>query len=189
MEFPALSFSFPASGDAYGTGYHDDENITGFLPATTQQQWAVRYALTSLVAGYTPLRFDEIAETTTNHGQIRLSNSDVPTSAYGFYPSGRDTAGNAADNSLRGNDGNDRLTSNGGNDTLHGGVGNDTLWGGLGNDTLTGSGRDIFVFSTKLNKKTNVDKIRDFKAKDDTIWLDNAVFKKLGKGSEMKPGS
>ncbi|MGO4574405.1 calcium-binding protein, partial [Microvirga sp. 2TAF3] len=44
------------------------------------------------------------------------------------------------------------------------------------------------MFDTKPNKKTNLDTITDFNVKDDTIWLDNAVFKKLGKGSEAKPG-
>ncbi|MCB8819118.1 hypothetical protein [Microvirga rosea] len=75
------------------------------------------------------------------------------------------------------------------NDVLGGGFGNDVLWGGAGKDTLTGGkGKDVFVFNTKLNKKTNLDKIKDFNVKDDTIWLDNAIFKKLGKGSELKPG-
>src|SRR5829696_5830942 len=35
---------------------------------------------------------------------------------------------------------------------------------------------------------TNVDKIADFSAKDDSIWLDNAVFTRIGKGEEDKPG-
>jgi Ca2+-binding RTX toxin-like protein len=70
-----------------------------------------------------------------------------------------------------------------------GSEGAETLAGGAGNDTLTGNGgKDIFVFATKTNKKTNVDKIADFVVKDDSIWLDNAVFTKIGKGSEDKPG-
>lgn len=74
-------------------------------------------------------------------------------------------------------------------DTFNGAGGNDRLWGGLGNDVLKGSsGRDIFVFDTKANTKANKDKIADFKVKDDTFWLDNAVFTKLGrKGSEAQP--
>ncbi|MGO4705593.1 cadherin domain-containing protein [Microvirga sp. 2MCAF38] len=76
-----------------------------------------------------------------------------------------------------------------GNDVLKGGTGKDRFYGGLGNDALEGGkGQDIFVFNTKTNKKTNVDTIKDFSVKDDTIWLDNAIFKKLGKsGSEKKP--
>ncbi|MGO4387393.1 hypothetical protein AB4Y85_07635 [Microvirga sp. 2YAF29] len=83
---------------------------------------------------------------------------------------------------IKGSDGNDVLVGSGG-------LGMDRLYGGLGNDTLEGrKGKDIFVFNTKTNKKTNVDTIKDFSVKDDTIWLDNAVFKKLGKaGSEKKP--
>jgi Ca2+-binding RTX toxin-like protein len=54
--------------------------------------------------------------------------------------------------------------------------------GGLGNDLLTGGpGGDLFLFSTKLNKKSNVDTVTDFSVLDDTIVLDNAIFKKLKK--------
>ncbi len=66
-----------------------------------------------------------------------------------------------------------------GHDRLYGGSGRDTLWGG--------AGRDLFVFDTKPNKATNLDKLADFNVKDDTIWLDNAVFRKLGKkGTEFE---
>jgi Ca2+-binding RTX toxin-like protein len=79
-------------------------------------------------------------------------------------------------------------------DTFNGAEGNDILWGGYGSDALTGgSGKDIFVFNTVLgsartNKNKNLDKITDFKVADDTIWLDNSVFTKLGKGAESSPG-
>ena len=44
------------------------------------------------------------------------------------------------------------------------------------------------MFASKPHKRWNLDKIRDFKPKDDAIWLDNRYFKKLGKrGSEDKP--
>lgn len=74
-------------------------------------------------------------------------------------------------------------------DLLKGGSGRDKLWGDLGNDRLTGgSGKDIFVFDTKPNRSTNKDKIADFKVKDDSLWLDNKVFTKIGRsGSEKKP--
>jgi Ca2+-binding RTX toxin-like protein len=74
------------------------------------------------------------------------------------------------------------------NDTLTGGDGNDIIFGRQGKDVLTGGlGRDIFVFDTK-SKTLNRDKITDFNPIDDSIYLDNIVFKKLGKaGSLTKP--
>lgn len=74
-------------------------------------------------------------------------------------------------------------------DVLKGGTGRDVLYGGNGKDTLTGdAGQDVFVFNTKPNKKSNLDKVTDFNVKDDAIWLDNSVFKALGKkGTEAKP--
>jgi Ca2+-binding RTX toxin-like protein len=85
------------------------------------------------------------------------------------------------------------ITGNNGKNVLNGGSGNDTLSGGYGNDALSGgTGQDIFVFDTKLgtsssDRKVNFDTIKDFSVKDDGIWLDNAIFKKLGSGSPSKP--
>lgn len=73
-------------------------------------------------------------------------------------------------------------------DKLVGGDGNDTLYGRLGKDVLTGGkGKDVFVFDTKPDRKTNLDKVTDFKVIDDTIWLDNKYMAKLGKGTPTKP--
>jgi serralysin len=89
---------------------------------------------------------------------------------------------------LIGEAGDDAIAGLGGNDVLKGEAGNDRLSGGLGNDQLWGGdGRDVFVFDTKLNKSTNVDKIVDFSAADDSFQLDNAIFTKLGAGSLTKP--
>lgn len=75
-----------------------------------------------------------------------------------------------------------------GKDAMAGTDGNDKMYGLGGNDILIGSkGLDIFVFNTKLNAKTNKDSVQGFVTKEDKIWLDNKIFKKLGKGSEMKP--
>ncbi|NIX75458.1 cadherin domain-containing protein [Microvirga terricola] len=76
-----------------------------------------------------------------------------------------------------------------GKDKLSGAGGNDTVGGGVDNDTLTGgTGKDVFVLDTKPNKKTNFDVITDFNVKDDTIYLNDAMFPKLGKGTISKPG-
>lgn len=83
----------------------------------------------------------------------------------------------------------DQIFGAGRNDTLKGGTGDDVLRGGLGRDVLVGgAGKDAFVFDTKPNTKTNLDRIADFNVKDDSIHLDNAVFTKLGKGTELQPG-
>jgi len=86
---------------------------------------------------------------------------------------------------------NDTLAGGMGNDRLLGGAGADRLSGGLGSDVLTGgTGKDIFVFDSPIAKKknANIDTITDFNAKDDAFWLDNAIYKGLGKkGSIKKP--
>ena len=71
-------------------------------------------------------------------------------------------------------------------DALMGGDGNDQLNGGLGNDKLTGgAGWDVFAFTTKLGR-TNVDRVLDFHAEDDTIFLSAKVFGKIAKGGLSK---
>ncbi|MBD2747024.1 calcium-binding protein [Microvirga sp. BT688] len=87
-------------------------------------------------------------------------------------------------NTILGNGGRNRLQGQGGADVIRAESGNDVLSGGLGNDQLRGgAGKDTFVFDTRTNKSTNVDKIYDFTSRHDSLQLDNAVFIKLGKGS------
>jgi Ca2+-binding RTX toxin-like protein len=84
--------------------------------------------------------------------------------------------------SLTGNGLNNRITGNVANNRISGGAGNDALNGGLGNDVLKGgAGQDRFLFTTALNAVANVDTITDFNVADDTIYLENAIFKKLVK--------
>ncbi|MBB3019039.1 hypothetical protein FHR70_002093 [Microvirga lupini] len=90
--------------------------------------------------------------------------------------------------SLTGSGTANEIVGHAGRTTIKAGSGNDKIYGGLGNDSLWGqSGRDIFVFDTRPNKSTNVDRVYDFKSKDDSIWLDNKVFTKLGSGTASKP--
>lgn len=94
--------------------------------------------------------------------------------------------GDVAREAVVGNDGSHFLLGGANGDIFIGMGGNDTLNGGAGKDILTGgAGRDVFVFNTKPNKKTNLDTIKDFKAKDDDIWLEDAVFKGIGKGGTL----
>ncbi|WP_114944551.1 calcium-binding protein [Microvirga calopogonii] len=138
-------------------------------------------------------------------GEDFLSGGDGDDYLYGDV--GNDTLdGGAGHDVLYGGTGRNRLLGQGGNDTLYGGMnadtllggdgndrlygdaGNDSLDGGAGNDTLSGGwGRDIFTFKDKLNAKTNIDTITDFNVKDDTIRLENSIFKRLGKAGQLKP--
>ncbi|HTV68868.1 MAG TPA: calcium-binding protein [Rhizobiaceae bacterium] len=94
--------------------------------------------------------------------------------------------GNALKNTIKGSGGADTLFGLAGNDTLEGSDGNDVLNGGTGIDTLTGGdGEDSFVFNAGLAIE-NRDKITDFDRLDDTIRLENAVFKAVGAVGPLK---
>ncbi len=87
-----------------------------------------------------------------------------------------------------GGGGNDVMYGRAGDDRLGGDIGNDKLYGGEGNDDLRGGGgRDVFVFNTALNAKTNVDVIRDFSTQYDKIQLDPTIFTRLTKAGDLNP--
>jgi len=90
-------------------------------------------------------------------------------------------SGTAAVNAT-GNTGANILTGNSARNVLSGGAGADTLNGGAGNDVLiggTGTHRDVFFFNTKLNARSNVDRVTDFDYRYDNIRLENSIFTKL----------
>ncbi|MCG7394646.1 hypothetical protein MHY87_17210 [Microvirga sp. ACRRW] len=98
-------------------------------------------------------------------------------------------AGGAGQQTLTGNKLNNAIRGGFLVDKLYGGAGNDTLDGGSGNDVLHGgTGKDSFFFSQPLSKGKNVDTIKDFSVKDDTIRLENAVFTKLTKTGQLNKG-
>jgi Ca2+-binding RTX toxin-like protein len=79
-------------------------------------------------------------------------------------------------------------TGNAAANTITGNAGNNSLNGLTGNDTLDGSaGADSFVFSTALGS-TNIDRINNFSAADDTFRLDDAVFTALAVGTLAPSG-
>ncbi|QRM33458.1 calcium-binding protein [Microvirga sp. VF16] len=103
--------------------------------------------------------------------------------------------GGTENNRLQGQTGHDTLYGGAHADTLYGGDGNDRVYGdagkdlidgGLGKDTLSGGwGRDTFIFRSTPNAKSNVDTITDFSVQDDTIRLENKIFKALGKSGNL----
>jgi Ca2+-binding RTX toxin-like protein len=74
------------------------------------------------------------------------------------------------------------------NNTICGNAGANKINGGYGNDVLKGGlGKDAFIFSTKLSATGNLDRIVGFNVKDDSLFLENAIFTKLGLGSMSSP--
>jgi Ca2+-binding RTX toxin-like protein len=95
-------------------------------------------------------------------------------------------SGESGNDKLYGGDGIDVLKGGNGIDILKGDAGNDVLYGEMGNDKLYGgAGADTFVFNKKANKTTNYDRIYDFKSGEDKIYLENSIFKKLGRAGTI----
>jgi Ca2+-binding RTX toxin-like protein len=88
-----------------------------------------------------------------------------------------DGTGNGLANTLYGNAAANKLSGLAGNDFISAGAGHDTILGGAGNDRLSGgAGFDRFVFNTALSATTNVDRISDYSAADDTFAVAKSVF-------------
>jgi len=97
--------------------------------------------------------------------------------------------GNALKNTLTGNAGANSLSGLAGNDILKGMNGRDVLNGGLGADKLYGGAQaDSFVFDARLSA-ANRDMIMDFSVRDDTILLENGIFRKLVKAGKLSKDS
>jgi serralysin len=85
-----------------------------------------------------------------------------------------------------GGTGNDVIFGNTAANSLKGGAGADRLDGLEGNDVLWGNaGKDVFLFDTKPSTTANLDHIADFSVSDDTIYLENAVFTKVGSPGKL----
>jgi uncharacterized delta-60 repeat protein len=84
---------------------------------------------------------------------------------------------------------NDKFAGNAAGNRLDGGAGNDTLIGGGGLDVLTGgAGRDVFRFADLPGAGT-VDTLTDFRAVDDNLEFDDAVFRALGPVGRLASGA
>ena len=96
--------------------------------------------------------------------------------------------GAGSDQNMHGEAGNDVLYGGDDFDRLFGGDGNDTLYGGKGADFLYGgAGKDAFVFNS--SPASGRDTIYKFSVADDTIKLDNACFKAVGRNGALKSGA
>jgi serralysin len=144
------------------------------------------------IAGYdasftTTLRADMLLPSTNTNaavGDVYISIENLNGSSFNDTLLGNNLAnvisGSGYPNSASGND---QLFGRGGNDVLRGYDGADRLYGGAGIDRLEGgAGADVFAFDTALNAATNRDAVIDFVHAQDKLWLENAIFTKLGAG-------
>ncbi|WP_262299381.1 M10 family metallopeptidase C-terminal domain-containing protein [Microvirga sesbaniae] len=90
----SFTYSFPTASSYYGTGYGDGETSTNFGALNTMQQSTVRAAL-SMYASVANLTFTQISETSTRHADLRFAMSDLPNTAWGYFPATSGEGGDA----------------------------------------------------------------------------------------------
>ncbi|MFH5923119.1 pre-peptidase C-terminal domain-containing protein [Roseomonas xinghualingensis] len=89
-----LTFSFPTKASFYGAGYGSGEPGSAFEALNAQQKIAVRESF-EMISSYTNLSFREIAESTTQHADLRHAMSDIPGTAWAYYPSNDASGGDS----------------------------------------------------------------------------------------------
>ncbi|MBJ6127582.1 M10 family metallopeptidase C-terminal domain-containing protein [Microvirga splendida] len=88
-----FTYSFPTSASLYGTSYGEGEPAS-FGVLNPLQQATARAAL-SMFASVANLTFTEIAETATTHADLRFGQSDLPSTAWAYYPTTAAEGGDA----------------------------------------------------------------------------------------------
>jgi serralysin len=88
-----FTYSFPRSASLYGTSYGEGETAT-FGTLTSLQQATTRTAL-SMFASVASITFTEIAETTTAQADLRFGLSNVPGTAWAYFPTTAAEGGDA----------------------------------------------------------------------------------------------
>jgi hypothetical protein len=89
-----LTFSFPSGPQFYPSGYGDGEPFSGFEAFNAVQQAAMRKVLLNYSA-VTNLRFTEVVESATTQGDLRFAESNLPETAWAYYPSPSGEGGDA----------------------------------------------------------------------------------------------
>jgi serralysin len=81
----SLTFSFPTDASFYGSDYGAGEPLDAFQAFNATQQAVVRTAL-GMYASVANLEFVETTETATQQGDLRFAMSDLPSTAWSYYP-------------------------------------------------------------------------------------------------------
>ncbi|KFG69195.1 M10 family metallopeptidase C-terminal domain-containing protein [Microvirga sp. BSC39] len=88
-----FSYSFPTDASLYGTFYGEGETAS-FGVLNPLQQATARMAL-AMVASVANLTFTEVTETAALHADLRFGLSDLPNTAWAYYPSTASEGGDA----------------------------------------------------------------------------------------------
>lgn len=97
-----LTYSFPASASYYGSGYGGGEPQNGFAALNATQQQAVKSALAAYAA-VANVRFTQVAETASSHGDIRVGMTDSTATGWTYFPSTANEGGDVWINRSSGN--------------------------------------------------------------------------------------
>jgi len=87
-----LTFSFPTAAASYGSSYGGGETSKGFGAFTGTQQSITRSAL-KLFSSVSNLTFDELGGASAASADLRFAQSDVPSTAWAYFPTTDATGG------------------------------------------------------------------------------------------------
>ncbi|NBJ13846.1 matrixin family metalloprotease, partial [Microvirga arsenatis] len=87
-----LTFSFPTAAASYGSSYGEGETSKGFGAFTGTQQSITRSAL-KLFSSVSNLTFDELGGASAASADLRFAQSDVPSTAWAYFPTTDATGG------------------------------------------------------------------------------------------------
>ncbi len=97
----SFTFSFPTDASFYGSGYGSGEQLNGFEALNAAQRDTARAVLADYAA-VANLTFQEITETSSQHADFRLAESDKPGTAWAYYPTTLAEGGDAWFNNSKG---------------------------------------------------------------------------------------
>lgn len=89
-----LTYSFPASGSFYGSGYGSGEPTKYFEAFNSVQATQVRSIL-KMYSSVVNLNFVEVTESASTHGELRYAETDATGTAWAYLPSTSPLGGDA----------------------------------------------------------------------------------------------
>jgi len=90
----SFTFSFPTSASYYGSGYGSGEPSDNFEAFNPVQQNAVRETL-AMYSAVANLSFTEMTETSSAHADLRYAESDMPATAWAYFPTTNPVGGDS----------------------------------------------------------------------------------------------